>query len=94
DRVIAIYARENGQGMAFPVSVQGATAPDASAAAAMPGVSGAAGNADTAAPGQGVADAPSARGNIQLVATTPDTSDGEPPEPSPPRPRPTFKRIK
>lgn len=31
DRVVAIYARENGQGMAFPQPVPGATAPSAAA---------------------------------------------------------------
>ena len=87
DRVIAIYARENGQGMAFPMAVpttvenaegsdDAATQPEAEAAAA-------------------------ARAGIQLVQSADagaavSDDDSPPPEsPAPPgRKRPALKRIK
>ena len=84
NRVIAIYARENGQGMAFPVPVAGsgeAEPPKASPLSSVPA-------------------APHGAENkvVQLVtpegapspATTPDT---EPPKP-PSGPRPALKRVK
>jgi stringent starvation protein B len=81
-RVIAIYARENGQGMAFPVSVGGAAAEDTGPAKASPLSS--------------VPAAPVDEGKVvQLV--TPDEA-GKPPEHEPPKPpsgpRPALKRIK
>jgi stringent starvation protein B len=93
DHVMAIYARENGQGMAFTVSVQDGATP-------MPGVSGEAGNATTSGQDPSASDAQGVhgtRGNIQLVSTTAASSDDDddtPPEPPSPRPRPTLKRIK
>jgi stringent starvation protein B len=90
-RVIAIYARENGQGMAFPVPVPGnAPAEDATAAAKPP------------SPLSSVPAAPAdAEGKVvQLV--TPEEGAAKPapesPEPEPPKPpsgpRPALKRVK
>lgn len=84
DRVIAIYARENGQGMAFPVPVpqvaDDGVADDADAPAhpdVLPVVD--------AAP----------RGGMQLVPSA-DSDDDQPTDPPPPpqRQRPALKRIK
>jgi len=107
-RVLAIYARENGQGMAFPVdtSADGLQAGE-------PGATGAAGEAT----GAGVADGtgvgrsrssaltrvPAAEGDRpQLVSLDSPTSplesagDEEPPPPRPAGggPRPALKRVK
>jgi len=89
-RVIAIYARENGQGMAFPVPVPGAPAEDAAAATKPP------------SPLSSVPAAPAdAEGKVvQLV--TPEEGTAKPPEsepePEPPKPpsgpRPALKRVK
>jgi stringent starvation protein B len=85
-RVIAIYARENGQGMAFPVPVPGGAAVEDAT--------------PKASPLSSVPAAPSdAEGKVvQLV--TPDegsvgrpTDDDEPPKP-PSGPRPALKRVK
>jgi stringent starvation protein B len=82
-RVIAIYARENGQGMAFPVPVTGTPAEDAkpSPLSSVP-----------AAP----AESPENR-VVQLVTPEEGTSkpdpDPEPPKP-PSGPRPALKRVK
>ena len=89
DRVIAIYARENGQGMAFPVAVP--TPPDSA-------------NAEEAeaAERDSSTDTPATRG-IQLVpspsAEPPHPSESDPSDsPEPPGPgkrkRPALKRIK
>ena len=89
DHVIAIYARENGQGMAFPVPTEAsAGAPSASdgAEAGPSGAAGAAGKgpklalADAAPP---VADAP-----------PPDKPDDDAPPEPPSGGRPTLKRVK
>ena len=78
ERVIAIYARENGQGMAFPMGAQGASAPAASPAPLVA--------VSSAAP------PPSAAGNkvVQLMA---QDENPEPPKP-PAGKRPSLKRIK
>jgi len=84
DHVVAIYARENGQGMAFPVpAVPGAAPADPSSADSQPadgtplrGLRLATTEADTAPPATAGSRLP------------PD----EPPEPS--SPRPSLKRIK
>lgn len=82
NRVIAIYARENGQGMAFPVAVAGAGSEDSSKPSPLTSV--------PAAP----AESPEGK-VVQLV--TPEGqgngSDQEPPKP-PSGPRPALKRIK
>jgi stringent starvation protein B len=85
-RVIAIYARENGQGMAFPVPVTagagGEDMPKSSPLSSVP-----------AAGGHGDVDAKV----VQLVTPEPQSSDngpdGEPPRP-PSGPRPALKRVK
>jgi stringent starvation protein B len=82
-RVIAIYARENGQGMAFPVPVTGTSGEDAPAAAAKP------------SPLSSVPAAPAEEGKVvQLVSQ----DDAKPPEHDPPKPpsgpRPALKRVK
>jgi len=84
NRVIAIYARENGQGMAFPVAVPSASGEDTSKPSPLSSV--------PAAPAD-------AEGKVvQLV--TPEgqggaapTDDNEPPKP-PSGPRPALKRVK
>ena len=89
DHVVAIYARENGQGMAFPV-------PTESAAGAAPATDGAEAGAD---PATGRAPAP-VRG-LRLATVEPDPASTEAPqppdqpEPQPPGPqRPSLKRVK
>jgi stringent starvation protein B len=81
-RVIAIYARENGQGMAFPVPVAGAPAEDPARPSPLSSV--------PAAPAE-------AEGKVvQLVTPEGDGAgkpDHEPPKP-PSGPRPALKRIK
>ena len=81
-RVIAIYARENGQGMAFPVPV---ASPDDEGAKGSPLSS------VPAAPAEGETKV------VQLVPAegqgTPSTDDPEPPKP-PAGPRPALKRVK
>lgn len=91
DRVIAIYARENGQGMAFPQvpAASGSAAKPADSSAARS--SGAAPTADGAARSGGDAD-------VRLVplSGTPPEGSGDTPEAPPPggRPKPTLTRIK
>lgn len=84
NRVIAIYARENGQGMAFPVPVTSSTSDDPTTSKPSPLSS------VPAAP----AEAPEGK-VVQLV--TPD-GQGAGPEQEPPKPpsgpRPALKRIK
>ena len=91
-RVIAIYARENGQGMAFPVP---AAQPPADAAASKPSPL----SSVPAAPTTGLA--PGADGDPRVVQlVTPEAPADAEPEgtPEPPRPpsgpRPALKRIK
>lgn len=87
DRIIAIYARENGQGMAFPVAVP--AAPEGEVGEESEG------QADAPAPAH--PDAP-ARG-IQLVPSPEaEATEDTDPEPAPSSPdtrkRPALKRIK
>ncbi len=82
-RVIAIYARENGQGMAFPVGVPG-TSDEASRPSPLSSVPAA------GAQGEGEPRV------VQLVSPDPpqeDRNGQEPPRP-PSGPRPSLKRIK
>ena len=85
DHVVAIYARENGQGMAFPApssgenSTQGAAANPAQASGPTSLVKG---------PRLAASDAKSAEGPRQA-----QTGDDEPPEP-PGGGRPSLKRVK
>lgn len=83
NRVIAIYARENGQGMAFPVPVAGTPAEE---------------GAKQPSPLSKVPAAPaeSPEGKVVQLVTTDDGSkppENEPPKP-PSGPRPALKRIK
>ncbi len=85
NRVIAIYARENGQGMAFPVPVSGTAGEDTPKASPLTSVpaAGTAGDEDPKV--------------VQLVTPEPSTGDagpdGDPPRP-PSGPRPALKRVK
>ena len=85
-RVIAIYARENGQGMAFPVPVT-----TTGAAEDMPKSSPLSSVPAAGAHGDGEAKV------VQLVTPEPQAPDngpdGEPPRP-PSGPRPALKRVK
>ena len=97
DHVIAVYARENGQGMAFPVPTPAGEG-DAPTGGASEVVS-------TAAPVQGLhlASPPSTapkpgkeRGSIKVLEST-TRGDDETPEPTPPSGgggRPALRRIK
>jgi stringent starvation protein B len=78
NRVIAIYARENGQGMAFPVPV-----PGTGDAAQKPSPLSSVPAAGTAEEGK----------VVQLVNPEPSGPEGDPPKPSG-GPRPALKRIK
>lgn len=82
NRVIAIYARENGQGMAFPVPVPASASDEPSRPSPL-----------TSVPAAGATEADGKV--VQLV--TPEAGgtgpDGEPPRP-PSGPRPALKRIK
>lgn len=85
-RVIAIYARENGQGMAFPSPVATQTPPEVK------------GRSDLTSPADAVALPASDTKPVQLTrvdagkaGTGPD--DEQPPRP-PPGPRPSLKRVK
>jgi stringent starvation protein B len=84
DHVIAIYARENGQGMAFPMPTpegQGDAAPETGAQA---------GTAAHRGPRLALTDAPS-----PLKAATPAPSDDPVPPSEPPSGgRPSLKRVK
>jgi stringent starvation protein B len=82
DHVVAIYARENGQGMAFPV-------PNAAAGAShgAPTVLPAGEGAVRTGPRLTAVDAPPSM-------PMPQTSQPEPPEPTPGGSRPSLKRIK
>ncbi len=86
-RVIAIYARENGQGMAFPPPVDGLVSAPSSLSSVISGAEGgAAGEAHSAAEDR----------VVQLVPSV----DGEPddhspkPTPGPTGGRPSLKRVK
>ncbi|MBC7375909.1 MAG: ClpXP protease specificity-enhancing factor [Burkholderiaceae bacterium] len=87
-RVIAIYARENGQGMAFPVPVSSDTAEESpKGPALLSSVPDQAKHADTE---------PKV---VQLVPTesshgSNDGGEGEPPRPPTGGPRPSLKRVK
>jgi stringent starvation protein B len=87
DRVIAIYARENGQGMAFPIQ-SNQTAKD--------GVSSSQPLVLSAAHPGGKPHSIEPKGKV-LQLTPTDTADGSGPD-DPPRPtsgaRPTLKRVK
>lgn len=78
DHVVAIYARENGQGMAFPVPTSGTEAAPAAPAAGTP-----------VAPVRGLRLASS-----EPEAAAPADEEPPPPDPASPGGRPALKRIK
>jgi stringent starvation protein B len=82
-RVIAIYARENGQGMAFPPPVDSLVAAPSSSAVLTP-------VADVVESGASAEDRV-----VQLVPAV-DVGDDDPPKPppGPPSGRPSLKRVK
>jgi stringent starvation protein B len=86
DHVVAIYARENGQGMAFPVPTRVGEGTEAATS-----------TADS--PAQAPAVAPAGPRGLRLARTEPPVTpavgtDGNPPDPAPPAGRPSLKRIK
>ncbi len=86
NRVIAIYARENGQGMAFPVPVPAHGADDAT-------------DTGRASPLSSVPAAPAdVTDNKVVQLVTPEPAPASPPDTDPPRPpagpRPALKRVK
>ncbi len=81
DHVVAIYARENGQGMAFPVPTGAAVAKTEPAREV------------TAAPPRGLRLA-SSEPEAQPVPAAPGAEPPQPPEPTPPLNRPSLTRIK
>ena len=83
DHVIAIYARENGQGMAFPVPAEG-----------LPRVGQAPAEAAEAAAGPGLRLAVPAAPSEEPAATPEEPDDPDGRGPAPAGPRPTLKRIK
>jgi len=103
-RVLAIYARENGQGMAFPVDTSADSLQAGEAGAA--GAAGEASGADGTGVGRGRSSAltrvPAAEGDRpQLVpldsrASAPELAGDEepPPRPAGGGPRPALKRVK
>jgi stringent starvation protein B len=78
DHVVAIYARENGQGMAFPAPSDAAVPADGAAPTPRAGLRLAGADAGTTAP----------------AAAQPAPPPAPPDEPPPAGPRPTLKRIK
>ena len=79
DHVVAIYARENGQGMAFPVPADAAAKPEAPPPEARPPTPLRSGLRLASSESEGADEAP---------------GGDEPPEPGGPGPRPSLKRVK
>lgn len=92
DHVVAIYARENGQGMAFPMPAEAAPGAAPAPAAAEPAVE----------PSPALADASASSRGLRLASDTetpvpPDIAGGDAEPPEPPSgggQRPSLKRIK
>ena len=84
DHVVAIYARENGQGMAFPVPTPAGSAPQPGPAAESP--------PSTAQPLRGLRLASTEAEAEPAAGTASHVPPDEPPEPT--SPRPPLKRIK
>jgi stringent starvation protein B len=109
DHVVAIYARENGQGMAFPVPSASGVEPPLASVAATPAPGGEGGPAAPAAvpaatrggartglrlaARDGAEAAPSEAGDPAPGRSTGAEAPDPPPEPPAP-PRPTLKRVK
>jgi stringent starvation protein B len=91
DHVVAIYARENGQGMAFPVPTEASSATSSAAARAE-------GPAEPVVRGLRLASSDESTSDAPAEPPSPRAgwSDDQPPEPTPPAPgsRPSLKRIK
>ena len=90
DHVVAIYARENGQGMAFPAPTDGANLAEASPSKTVTPLRGlrlARSETDSAA---GARD----DGGQSSVAQEPTELPQPPEPPSPASPRPSLKRVK
>ena len=85
DRVLAIYARENGQGMAFPVSAPEDSRSGTPDAERLPSASS---DPLPASP------APAMRPGIQLVSLSDEGDNGDEPPPTANRKKPALKRIK
>lgn len=85
DHVVAIYARENGQGMAFPVPTE------SSALTPAPAARGPAGGLRLASADPQAAGTTAPAGSGETDSST-DTADDDPPQP--PSGRPALKRIK
>ena len=94
DRVVAIYARENGQGMAFPLPAPASPRGGSAGAAAPPGPAPVAALRLAGALAPGEADAPP--GEAGESTGRPETAPPPGPEPDGPAPtrRPSLTRIK
>ena len=88
DHVIAIYARENGQGMAFPMP---AGAPAAGGAVEAERPAGPATSRPVAVRGPRLA---RSEGATPKGSRSGDTQESDPPSPEPPPKRPSLKRVK
>jgi stringent starvation protein B len=87
DHVVAIYARENGQGMAFPMP---SNSPEAAPAAVGPDGADVRGGRGLRLARSEQTGAPASQPGTAAVTPT-DQPDGDEP---PPAPRPTLKRVK
>ena len=99
EQVSAIYARENGQGLAFDVPKPMAVIPDAPSAATAAGKTVAPADAGQAAPGTALKEQESAEGSSPVrIATVPAAPSDTAPEPPPPSApaggRPKLTRVK
>jgi stringent starvation protein B len=97
DHVVAIYARENGQGMAFPMPAVGEGAPAAIGTHTGPVTHSTAPAADGAPRGLRLAQTPTAAPAVDTSSEGdgPEDDDTDPPDTPPPSaPRPALKRIK
>lgn len=83
ERVIAIYARENGQGMAFPAPSASTSASDM--AKPQPGLSSVSEKSRPVEPDNKI---------VQIVPTPPAGGEGGDPPRPPAGPRPSLKRVK
>jgi stringent starvation protein B len=96
DHVVAIYARENGQGMAFPMPAAGDLAvPTPTGDNSGPVTHSTAPAADGAPRGLRLAQTPSAAPTTDQTDDAPADDETDPPDTPPPSaPRPALKRIK
>ena len=93
DHVVAIYARENGQGMAFPAPTEGANVADASSSSSSKTVTPLRGLRLARSETDSAAGARDDRGQAS-VAQEPTELPQPPEPPSPTSPRPSLKRVK